>query len=138
MSPDIFERSFQEAIECGLLRQGPDACAGGPAAVHESPALQGATPPGGYLKRRAEDYDRALCLFPRDVIDFVLAEIERRGALDVLRNVSGIPGASSNYFRPAGGLNKETRRLHGAKLFAAVRQVRYSEKTRTASTWCSS
>ena len=30
-------------------------------------------PPGGYQKRRDEDYDRALCLIPRDVLDFVLA-----------------------------------------------------------------
>ena len=64
-------------------------------------------------KRRTEAYDRALCLIPRDVLDFVLAtqpqawerlaqhhgalveeqflkrlasEIARRGALDVLRN----------------------------------------------------
>jgi type I restriction enzyme R subunit len=30
-------------------------------------------PPGGYRKRLPEDYDRALCLLPRDVVDFVLA-----------------------------------------------------------------
>ena len=29
--------------------------------------------PDGYLKRRQEDYDRALCFLPRDVVDFVLA-----------------------------------------------------------------
>ena len=28
MSPDISERSFEEATECGLLQHGPDACAG--------------------------------------------------------------------------------------------------------------
>ena len=33
----------------------------------------GDTPPGDYRKRRPEDYDRALCLLPRDVVDFVLA-----------------------------------------------------------------
>lgn len=27
MSPEISERSFEEAIECGLLEYGPDACA---------------------------------------------------------------------------------------------------------------
>src|SRR3989304_2840324 len=32
------------------------------------------------------------------------------------------------YFRPASGLNEETRRLHAANLFAVVRQLRYSEK----------
>ena len=29
MSPEISERSFEEAIECGLLKHGPDAYAGG-------------------------------------------------------------------------------------------------------------
>ena len=32
-----------------------------------------ATPPGGYHKRRPEDYDRSLCLLLRDALDFVLA-----------------------------------------------------------------
>ncbi|NWF56356.1 MAG: IS200/IS605 family transposase [Syntrophaceae bacterium] len=27
MSPEISERSFEEAIDCGLLQYGPDACA---------------------------------------------------------------------------------------------------------------
>ena len=113
MSPEISERSFEEAIECALLQHGPDACAGDATAVRETPPPYGDTPPGGYRKRKPEDYDRTLCLLPRDVVDFVLAtqpkewkkleqhhgaavreqflkrlaaEIERRGALDVLRN----------------------------------------------------
>jgi hypothetical protein len=28
MSPEISERSFEDAIECALLEYGPDACAG--------------------------------------------------------------------------------------------------------------
>ena len=32
------------------------------------------------------------------------------------------------YFRPASGLNEETRRLHAANLFSVVRQLHYSEK----------
>ncbi len=157
MSPEISERSFEEAIECGLLQHGPDACAGDAAAVHETPPPYGDSPPGGYRKRKPEDYDRALCLLPRDVVDFVLAtqpkewkkleqhhgvavreqflkrlaaEIERRGALDVLR--SGLKDSGCKfrlaYFRPASGLNEETRRLHAANLFAVVRQVHYSTK----------
>ena len=91
-----------------------------------------------------EDYDRALCLLPRDVVDFVLAtqpkewqklaqhhgaavreqflkrlaaEIERRGALDVLRNGIKDSGCKFQlaYFRPASGLNEETRRLHAGE-----------------------
>src|SRR3990172_3904450 len=154
---DVSERSFEEAIECGLLQYGPDACAADASVVRETSPPYGDTPPGGYRRRRPEDYDRALCLLPRDVVDFVLAtqpkewqklgqhhgaavreqfvkrlaaEIERRGALDVLRQGIKDSGCKFRlaYFRPASGLNEETRRLHAANLFAVVRQLRYSTK----------
>jgi len=157
VSPEISERSFEEAIECGLLRYGPDACVGDSTRVREVQPPFSEAPAGGYRRRRAEDYDRTLCLLPRDVVDFVLAtqpkewkkleqhhgaavreqllkrlaaEIERRGALDVLRNGIKDSGCKFRlaYFRPASGLNEETRRLHAASLFSVVRQVRYSVK----------
>ena len=58
------------------------------------------------------------------------SEIERRGALDVLRNGLKDSGCKFRlgYFRPASGLNEETRRLHAANLFSVVRQLRYSSK----------
>jgi type I restriction enzyme R subunit len=66
----------------------------------------------------------------------LVAEIERRGALDVLRGGLKDSGCKFRlaYYRPASGLNEETRRLHAANLFAVVRQVHYStgtEKTRS-------
>jgi type I restriction enzyme R subunit len=154
VSPDISERSFEEAIECGLLQHGPEACVGESTAFRETLAPYGDLVPGGYRKRPPEEYDRALCLLPRDVVDFVLAtqprewkrleqhhggavreqflkrlvaEIERRGALDVLRHGIKDSGCkfSLAYFRPASGLNEETRRLHAANLFSIVRQLRY-------------
>ncbi|MBI5837113.1 MAG: putative DNA binding domain-containing protein [Candidatus Eisenbacteria bacterium] len=157
MIPEISERSFEEAIECALLQHGPDACSGETTAVRETPPPFGDRPPGGYRKRKPEHYDRTLCLLPRDVLDFVLAtqpkewkkleqhhgaaareqflkrlaaEIERRGALDVLRNGLKDSGCKFRlaYFRPASALNEETRRLHAANLFAVVRQVHYSTK----------
>ena len=73
MSLEISERAFEDAIECGLLQHGPDACAGDATAARETPPPYGDTPPGGYRKRKPEDYDRTLCLLPRDVVDFVLA-----------------------------------------------------------------
>ena len=73
MSPEISERSFEEAIECALLQYGPDACAGGATAARERPPPYGDAPPGGYRRRNPGDYDRTLCLLPRDVMDFVLA-----------------------------------------------------------------
>jgi type I restriction enzyme R subunit len=157
MTPEISERSFDEAIEFGLLRRGPDACPGEAPTIRETSPPYGETPPGGYRKRKPQDYDRTLCLLPRDVVDFVLAtqpkewkrleqhhgaavreqfirrlaaEIERRGALDVLRRGIKDSGCKFRlaYFRPASGLNEETRRLHAANLFAAVRQVHFSTK----------
>ena len=114
---------------------------------------------GGYHRRRSDtDYDCGLCLIPQDVIDFLLAtqprtwerlkqhhgaevrerflkrlsqELERRGVLDVFRKGVKDSGCTFQlaYFRPASGLNEETRRLHAANLFSVVRQVRYSPKT---------
>jgi type I restriction enzyme R subunit len=57
-------------------------------------------------------------------------EIQRGGALGVLREGIKDSGCKFQlaYFRPASGLNEETRRLHAANLFSVVRQLRYSEK----------
>ena len=158
MSPDVSERSFETAIEDGLLQGGLGAYAGGASGLGEPEvAPWGDMPSGGYLRRLPDDYDRDLCLLPEDVIDFVLAtqpkewsrlkqhhgaavkerffqrlaaEITGRGALDVLRH--GIRDSGCKfalaYFRPASGLNEETQRLHAANLFALVRQLRYSAK----------
>ena len=157
MSPAILERSFEDAIELTLLKDGPDELAPDESFLADPPAPFGDMPPGGYRKRRSTDYDRALCLLPRDVIDFVLgtqpkewqrlaqhhgtavkeqflkrlsSEVERRGALDVLRNGLKDSGCKFQlaFFRPASGLNEETRRLHEGNVFAVVRQLRYSEK----------
>ncbi|MGH9381058.1 MAG: type I restriction endonuclease [Thermoanaerobaculia bacterium] len=156
MSPEVSERSFEEAIACGLLVSGADACAGD---VREPPPepYEGLLP-GGYQKRTAKEYDRTLCLLPRDVVDFVLAtqpqtwerlaehhgsgveqqflqrlasEVGRRGVLDVLRNGIKDSGCKFRlaYFRPASGLNEETRRLYRANLFSVVRQLHYSTKS---------
>ena len=158
MTVEVSERKFEEAIECALLQNAPDACPGDPTALRESPPPYGDDAlPGGYRRRRPEDYDRGLCLIPSDVIDFLLAtqakewkrlwghhgsevkarflsrlsrEIGRRGALDVLRNGLKDSGCKFRlaYFRPASGLNEELQRLHAANLFSVVRQLRYSQK----------
>lgn len=157
MTTEVSERAFEEAIERALLRFGPDAYPED-GEVEETPPTYMDMPPGGYRRRRAKDYDRHLCLLPEDAFDFVLAtqpqqwkrlaqhhgrdgvrdrflhrlsaEIGRRGTLDVLRNGIKDSGVKLRlaYFRPASGLNEETRRLHAANLFSVARQVRYSEK----------
>ncbi len=158
MTVEVTERAFEEAIECALLENGPDACPGDVIEVRESVPSYGYDPvPGGYLKRSPEGYDRGLCLIPKDVIDFLLAtqakeweklrqhhglevkerflgrlsrEIGRRGSLDVLR--SGIKDSGCRfhlaYFRPASGLNQQSQRLYAANLFSVVRQLRFSQK----------
>ena len=153
----ISERAFEDAIEAALLRGGPDEVAAGASEVRERPEPFGydALQSGGYHRRRSGDYDRELCLLPNDVVDFVLAtqpkewgrlaqhhgaqvkerflrrlasEIERRGALDVLRRGVKDMGCTFRlaWFQPASGLNEETRRLYAANFFAVARQVRYS------------
>ena len=149
MSVDVAERAFEDAIEASLHRR--------EGKVAEERHSYDDMPRGGYLKRDSEDFDRALCLIPRDMLDFVLAtqprewkrlsehhgtmveerflkrlasEIRRRGALDVLR--TGIRDMGCKFqlacFRPASGLNQKTLRLHAANLFSVVRQLHYSEK----------
>ena len=150
MYVDISERAFEDAIEAGLLQH-----AQGALGERQSSYLD--MKPGGYNKRNAEDYDSNMCLIPCDALDFVLAtqpqewerltqhhrgqvkerflkrlssELRSRGALDVLRNGIKDMGCRFRlaYFRPASGLNEETRRLYRGNLFSFVRQLHYSEK----------
>ncbi len=162
MTPvEISERAFEDAIERALLRRGPNAGPGNAGTVRDAPAppYGDASVPGGYHSRSSKtDYDRELCLIPRDVIDFLVAtqprtwkrlkqhhgadvrerflsrlarELERRGALDVLRRGVKDSGCKFQlaYFRPASGLNEQTRRLHAANIFSVMRQLRYSTRT---------
>ncbi len=74
MNRIISERAFEDAIECALLRHGPDECPGDELEVRESPPQYGiGTVPGGYHRRQQQDYDRRLCLIPAEVADFLLA-----------------------------------------------------------------
>ncbi len=150
---DISEKNFEATIEDALLVGGPDA-----RAVRDAAPAAGQFTPGGYHRRTADDYDRALCLIPQDALDFIYAtqpkewdafkkmlgnearerllkrlasEIEKRGALDVLRN--GVKCDSSRFrlacFHPASGLNAELQRLYEANIFSVVRQLHYSRRT---------
>lgn len=113
---DISERSLEATIEQALLTNGPDALAPADWIAKEQRADYGEpwpVAPGGYRKRLPAEYDRDLCLIPRDVLDFLIAtqpkmwqelkehhggeikerflkrlvsEVGKRGTLDVLRN----------------------------------------------------
>jgi len=161
MNAKISERSFEEAIEAALLEYGPDALpdvgARGAVPLREKWVFFGEMVSGGYRKRTPEEYDRSLCLIPRDVIDFIYAtqpkeweklkqhygpevkdrflkrlssEIGQRGVLDVLRKGIKDSGCKFQlaYFRPSSGLNEALQNLYEANLFSVVRQVYYSEK----------
>jgi type I restriction enzyme R subunit len=147
-TPDISERSLEDTIEAALTSGHH------PGEVIEPPAGYDRAIPGGYLPRSPTDYDRALCLLPDDVVDFVIAtqpkewrqlqqhhgdetkvrflkrlarEIERKGTLEVLRRGIKDSGVRVRlaYFRPHSGLNEELQRLYEANLFSLVRQLRY-------------
>src|SRR3989442_5483353 len=108
---DVSEKNFEVVIEAALLAGVPFGASGG-AGVVGSGALIFEGAPGGYRKRKPEDYDRALCLIPNDVLDFIYAtqpkewdkfkkqlgpdakerllkrvasEVQTRGTLEVLR-----------------------------------------------------
>jgi type I restriction enzyme R subunit len=158
MGTKISERNFEDAIQQALTGRGPYADdRGGRASANEAQSNSSDFARGGYHSRRAEDYDRSLCLIPRDTLDFILAtqpkeweklkahygsevescflrrlasEIESRGVLDVLREGIRDSGCKFRlaYFRPASGLNEEVQRLYRANLFSVIRQLHYSEK----------
>ena len=150
MPVDISERAFEDAIEACLLQRTEGS-------IGEERGSYLNLTPGGYRKRTSDEYDRALCLIPEDVLDFVLvtqpqewqrlsqhhgaavqeqflkrlaSEIARRGTLDVLRHDIRDMGCRFRlaYFRPSSGLNEETRRLHRGNVFSVVRQLHYSER----------
>ena len=158
-SVDVSEKNFEFLIEAALLAGGPDAYPTHPEAMgHPQPPGYGEFTPGGYRKRKSEDYDCARCLIPKDVLDFIYAtqpkewekftkqhgseakdrlfsrlssEVKNRGTLEVLRKGIKSDGCSFHlaYFRPSSGLNDELQRLYDANLFAAVRQLAYSERS---------
>ena len=154
---EISERAVESAIEHALLKNGPDDPEKKDSGTKEQMLNFGEFVPGGYQKRVQDDYDRALCLIPRDVLDFIYAtqpkeweklkshhgaevktqfmkrlasEISRRGTLDVLRKGVKDSGCRFRliYFQPSSGLNEELQKLYGANLFSVVRQLHYSEK----------
>lgn len=111
----------------------------------------------GYTCRDSGKYDRAWCLDTEALFDFIYAtqaatwqklklqhglqvkerflkrlagEIEKRGAVDVLRHGVTDLGCKFElaYFRPETTLNEEHRRLYNANILGVMRQVRYSDK----------
>ncbi len=164
---DISEKNFEEAIERALLAALPQVDLnparleiGQPAPLYGALTANlaaGDVAPGGYTKRKSEEYDKALCLLAGDVLDFIYAtqpkewekfrkqhegeaktrffqrlsgEICTRGTLDVLRKGIKANGCKFQlaYFRPASGLNYDYLKLYRGNIFSEVRQLFYSER----------
>jgi len=164
---DISEKNLEETIEQVLLAAVPrvdlDAAhlkLNQPVPLYgalTSNLVSGDVVPGGYHKRKSEDYDKAHCLLTGDVLDFIYAtqpkewdkfkkqyeadakmrffqrlsgEIRARGTLDVLRKGIKANGCKFQlaYFRPASGLNYDHLKLYAGNIFSEVRQLHYSER----------
>jgi type I restriction enzyme, R subunit len=69
---DISEKSLEQSIEATLLVGGPDAYPGGEGLAVE-PLDRYENAPGGYRRRKPDDYNKELCLDPGMTIDFILA-----------------------------------------------------------------
>jgi len=154
--PDISEKNFETTIESLLLAGGVDDPE--PSRnLKERSVLEGAYTAGGYHKRTSDQYDKSLCLIPKDVLDFILItqpkewdklkknapneteshflnrlsdEIKKYGTLHILRNGFKSLGCKFDlaYFQPVTGLNPEIQKLYRGNLFSLVRQLKYSGK----------
>ena len=162
---DISEKNLEETIEQVLLSSPPPAAQSTSQGIHlpsplYGPGTSNLTPddvaPGGYRKHLSEEYDKALCLIPEDVLNFIYAtqpkewdkfkkqhegdartpflqrlasELRARGTLHVLRKGIKANGCRFQlaYFIPSSGLNYDLLSLYGANLFSEIRQLHYSE-----------
>ncbi|WP_022836388.1 type I restriction endonuclease subunit R [Salisaeta longa] len=150
MPVDTSEKDLEAAIESVLVSE-----AKGTSAEPDAPYDVGGYTPGGYRKRSPADYNRARCLIPGDLFDFVVAtqpsewqklkkqfgtdakdrfvqkvyqEIEKRGTLNVLRRGVRIHGARFKlvYFKPSTARNPDLQEKYRANVFTVVRQLPYS------------
>ena len=152
---DTSEKNFEASIEAALLR---DPLSSGP--KDESALADASTSAylaGGYRRRETTDYDKELCLIPKDVLDFIYAtqpkewqkmqtqhgkdakpmllkrlasEIHNHGTLHVLRKGIKANGCKFRlaYFKPSSGLNESAQKLYLGNQFSIVRQLKYCGK----------
>jgi type I restriction enzyme, R subunit len=148
LSVKVSELSFEETIERALIAR--DHEQHDPAVIYGA-VLEGLA--GGYHRRELEEYDRKLCLIPRDVLDFIYAtqpkewtrlkqhhgvevkerfllrlarEIESRGALDVLHQRFRLqvqPRVLSTFKRTERRVEESLRRQHLQRSSPALLQL---------------
>lgn len=155
MTVSVAESAFETAIVKTLVAPTPiDGTAISADPVQEFGEFGTA---GGFRQAKPTEYDRALCLIPTDLTDFLIAtqpkmwakyrqhhgeaarqkiaqrvahEIEKRGAIEVLRKGIKDTGCQFHlaYFPPPSDLNEQLAGLFAANQFAVVRQLKYSLK----------
>src|SRR5260370_35136057 len=150
---DISEKNLEDTIEAVLLStkavppsDTPDLVLNQPRPLYGSATsnlTQDTVAPGGYHKRKSEEYNKAHCLIQEDVLNFIYAtqpkewekfkkqheadartaflhrlasELRTRGTLDVLRKGIKANGCKFRlaYFHPSSGLNYELLNLYAA------------------------
>ena len=111
----------------------------------------------GYQSLHSSDYDKSLCLIPNETLQFikdtqlkeyqklerqhgadtptklrdrVSREIDRRGALDVLRKGVKDRGCHFDltYFLPSSGMNPDHQKLYAQNRFSLIRQLHYAQR----------
>jgi type I restriction enzyme, R subunit len=154
---DISEKNFEETIEAVLIQTWSISPSTSHHIAREPESSDGKYIGGGYKKQLPQEYDKARCLVPQDVLDFILItqpkeweklkksysgdvkthfldrlseEIRQHGTLHVLRK--GIKDLGSTFklvfFPPTTTLNKDILHLYQGNVFSVIRQLKYSEK----------
>ena len=77
--PDISEKNFEATIESLLLAGGVDDPETARSLRERMTVADGAYISGGYTKRISDQYDKSLCLIPKDVLDFILITNPKNG-----------------------------------------------------------
>jgi type I restriction enzyme R subunit len=153
MPVDTSEQDFESTIVSKLVSE-PEQRSGEPTVEYDAGRFE----PGGYRKRTASAYNVERCLIREDLVDFLLAtqpaewrrlkdqfggetkarlvqrvsqEIEKRGALNVLRRGVKLYGCRFDlvYFQPATARNPELQEKYRANVFTVIRQLPYSPDT---------
>ena len=154
---DVSERDFETTIVDALVG-GATGVGDGRGTLREAAVPYAAATLGSYRQRSPAQYDRALCLDPDTVVDFIVAtqpkawarlaqhhgadvkarflkrlaaEVAARGTVDVLRRGVKDSGCTFQlaYVRPSSGLNPALQTLYLANQFTVIRQVRYAQRT---------
>ena len=128
----VTERAFEELITQHLVEQG--GYMSGVEGWSQELALDPPTLFAFLQETQPSEWERLSAIHGTEIKNRLLLrlvkELDNRGTLDLLRNGLVDYGVRFHlaYFRPASGLNEDTRRLYGLNRLNVVRQLHFSEK----------